>query len=54
MVGKPFVGRLPRAGKARQTRALEYPAQPSQRISYHPYAAPLHRIKTDDMLPASD
>ena len=38
------------AGKRRETRAIEYP-QPSQRISYHPYAAPLHRIKTDDMLP---
>ena len=38
------------AGKGRETRAIEYP-QPSQRISYHPYAAPLHRIKTDDMLP---
>lgn len=38
------------AGRGRETRALEYP-QPSQRISYHPYAAPLHKIKTDDMLP---
>lgn len=40
------------AGKGRETRAIEYP-QPAQRISYHPYSAPLHRIKTDDMLPVS-
>ncbi|KAL4451864.1 hypothetical protein ABPG75_007526 [Micractinium tetrahymenae] len=37
-------------GKGRETKAIEYP-EARQRISYHPYAAPLHRIKTDDMLP---
>eukprot|EP00889_Picochlorum_renovo_P001971 jgi/Picre1/29001/NNA_004395.t1 len=29
----------------------DYVSQASQKISYHPYAAPLHRIKTDDLLP---
>jgi protein arginine N-methyltransferase 7 len=37
-------------GKARQTMAIEYP-EAHKRISYHPYAAPLHKVKTDDMLP---
>ncbi|PSC69443.1 arginine methyltransferase [Micractinium conductrix] len=37
-------------GKGRETKAIEYP-EPRQRISFHPYAAPLHKIKTDDMLP---
>ncbi|KAL4424877.1 hypothetical protein ABPG77_002100 [Micractinium sp. CCAP 211/92] len=37
-------------GKGRETKAIDYP-EARQRISYHPYAAPLHRIKTDDMLP---
>lgn len=37
-------------GRGRETKAIEYP-EANQRISYHPYSAPLHRIKTDDMLP---
>jgi protein arginine N-methyltransferase 7 len=38
------------AGRGRETRAITFP-DPSQRISYHPYAAPLHRVRTEDMLP---
>ena len=38
------------AGKGRQTLALP-PPEPTQRVTYHPYSAPLHRIKTDNMLP---
>ena len=37
-------------GKGRETRAITYP-QSAQRITYHPYAAPLHQVRTDDMLP---
>jgi protein arginine N-methyltransferase 7 len=38
------------AGRGRETRAIEFP-DPAQRITYHPCAAPLHRVRTDDMLP---
>lgn len=38
-------------GKGRETRALPPPA-PTQRVTAHPYAAPLHRIRTEEMLPA--
>lgn len=38
-------------GKGRETWAIEYPMQSAARISYHPAAAPLHKIRTDDMLP---
>lgn len=38
------------SGKNQEHRTITYP-EPSQRISYHPYSAPLHRIKTEDMLP---
>ena len=31
-------------------RAITYP-DPAQRITYHPHSAPLHRIRTGDMLP---
>eukprot|EP00887_Chlorella_sp_A99_P001822 scaffold19.g1822.t1 len=37
-------------GKGRETRAIEHP-QSAQRISFHPCATPLHKIRTDDMLP---
>ena len=37
-------------GKGRETLALP-PPEPTQRVTYHPYSAPLHRIKTDNMLP---
>ena len=41
-------------GRGLERLALEYPSAQrphSQRIDYHPHSAPLHRIKTDDMLP---
>lgn len=38
------------AGRGWETRAITYP-DPSQRITYHPHAAPLHRVRTEDMLP---
>lgn len=38
------------AGRGHERRAIEYPAT-SQRITYHPYSAPLHRVRTEDMLP---
>lgn len=38
------------AGGGQVLKALTYP-EPKQRIAYHPASAPLHRIKTDDMLP---
>ena len=38
------------AGRGRETRAIEFP-DPAQRITYHPCATPLHRVRTDDMLP---
>ncbi|KAK9815442.1 hypothetical protein WJX72_003717 [[Myrmecia] bisecta] len=37
-------------GKGKETLSLQY-VEPKQRITYHPYSAPLHKIKTDDMLP---
>ena len=37
-------------GKSHQHRTITYP-QSSQRISYHPHSAPLHKIQTDDLLP---
>ncbi|KAI8104703.1 hypothetical protein M9434_003256 [Picochlorum sp. BPE23] len=37
-------------GKSQEHRTITY-SHASQKISYHPYAAPLHRIKTDDLLP---
>lgn len=37
-------------GKSHEHRTITYPGS-SQRISYHPYSAPLHKIQTDDMLP---
>lgn len=37
-------------GKSHEHRTITYP-QSSQRISYHPYSAPLHKIQTDDLLP---
>jgi len=49
-----FVDTRPHAastGKGRETRALPPPA-PTQRVTAHPFAAPLHRIRTEDMLPA--
>lgn len=38
------------AGKGREVLALQAPV-PDQRITYHPYSAPLHRIKNENMLP---
>ena len=38
------------AGRGRQMRALPAP-EPTQRITAHPHSAPLHKIRTDDMLP---
>ena len=38
------------AGKSQEHRTITYP-ETSQLISYHPYSAPLHRIRTEDMLP---
>lgn len=37
-------------GKSHEHRTITYP-ESSQRISYHPYSAPLHKIQTDDLLP---
>ena len=37
-------------GKGREILALPN-AEPTQRITYHPHSAPLHKIKTDNMLP---
>lgn len=37
-------------GKGREILALQAPV-PDQRITYHPYSAPLHRIKNENMLP---
>lgn len=37
-------------GKGQEHRAITFP-EASQRITYHPYAAPLHRVRTEDMLP---
>lgn len=37
-------------GKGHERRAITYPMQ-SQRITYHPYSAPLHRIRAEDQLP---
>lgn len=39
-----------RVGKGKETLALPYFGN-AQRITFHPYSAPLHKIKTDDMLP---
>lgn len=38
------------AGKGREMRALPAP-EPTRRITTHPHSAPLHKIRTDDMLP---
>jgi protein arginine N-methyltransferase 7 len=38
-------------GKNTEKRAITYPDKSSQRITYHPHSAPLHRIRNDDMLP---
>ena len=38
-------------GKGRETRALPAP-EPTQRITSHPFATPLHRIRTENMLPS--
>ena len=38
------------AGKGKEILALPN-AEPTRRITYHPHSAPLHRIKTDNMLP---
>jgi protein arginine N-methyltransferase 7 len=38
------------AGKGKEHRALTAP-EPTQRITYHAQSAPLHKIKTDNMLP---
>lgn len=37
-------------GKSTEHKSITYP-EPSQRITYHPHSAPLHRIRTDNMLP---
>ena len=37
-------------GRSQEHRTITYP-EPSQRITYHPYSAPLHHIKTEDLLP---
>ncbi|BDA48465.1 Protein arginine N-methyltransferase 7 [Coccomyxa sp. Obi] len=37
-------------GKGKELRLLTAP-EPTQRITYHPHSAPLHKIKTDNMLP---
>ncbi|KAK9836334.1 hypothetical protein WJX81_006453 [Elliptochloris bilobata] len=37
-------------GRGRETRALPAP-EPTRRITAHPHSAPLHKIRTDDMLP---
>ena len=37
-------------GRGREIGAIEYP-EPGRRITFHPYTTPLHRIKTEDMLP---
>lgn len=38
------------AGKGKEILALPN-TQPTQRITYHAHSAPLHKIRTDDMLP---
>ena len=38
------------AGKGLERRALP-PPEPTQRISKHAFSAPLHKIKTEDLLP---
>eukprot|EP00884_Botryococcus_braunii_P006992 jgi/Botrbrau1/16294/Bobra.0066s0063.1 len=38
------------AGKGKETLALPAPI-PVQRITYHAHAAPLHKLRTEDMLP---
>jgi hypothetical protein len=38
------------AGKGKETLKLPAP-EPTQRITYHAYSAPLHKIKTENMLP---
>ena len=38
------------AGKGLERRALP-PLEPTQRISNHAFSAPLHKIKTEDLLP---
>ena len=38
------------AGKGKEVRLLTAP-QPTQRITYHPHSTPLHRIRTENMLP---
>ena len=37
-------------GKAHEHRSITYP-EPAQRITYHSYSAPLHKVRTEDMLP---
>jgi len=39
------------AGKGKERRLLTAP-EPTQRITYHPHSTPLHKIKTDNMLPS--
>ena len=38
-------------GKGKETLSLPA-AEPTQRITYHSHSAPLHKLKTDNMLPA--
>ena len=42
----PFI-----AGKGKECRLLGAPT-PVERITYHAHSAPLHKIKTDNMLPS--
>ena len=42
---------LVHSGKGKEVRLLGAP-QPVERITYHAHSAPLHRIKTDNMLPS--
>lgn len=37
-------------GKGHEHRSITYP-EPAQRITYHSYSAPLHKVRTEDMLP---
>lgn len=37
-------------GKHMEHRAITFP-EPAQRITFHPYSAPLHKVRTEDLLP---
>ena len=37
-------------GRGHERRAITYPTQ-SQKITYHPYSAPLHKVRAEDQLP---